>query len=113
MEKRTQAPALPTDAVVTEIKDRQQTKQALPEWKVSGIFSSHMVLQQNHPVCVWGWSSHTGAAVQGFWTGKKDSDKQDKPVYSNASAAECVTGDWFFFYGYARKRDSGKSLDYI
>ncbi|MBR2950373.1 MAG: hypothetical protein IKC46_10975 [Lachnospiraceae bacterium] len=93
MEERTQAPALPTDAVVTEIKDRQETKQALPEWKVSGIFSSHMVLQQNHPVCVWGWSSHTGAAVQGFWTGKKDSDKQDKSVYSDAFAAECVTGD--------------------
>lgn len=43
----------------------------LPEWKVSGIFSSHMVLQRGRPVRVHGWCAHPGAAVTGDWSGEK------------------------------------------
>ena len=61
------APAMPQDAVVETPAAEEYGEEPLPEWKVSGIFSSHMVLQRERPVTVWGWSSHTGAAVTGCW----------------------------------------------
>jgi len=36
-----------------------------PEFKVSGIFSSHMVLQRNKPIRVWGFSAAPGSVVSG------------------------------------------------
>lgn len=63
------APALPQNA---QAQAEEETFEAepLPEWKVSGIFSSHMVLQRERPITVWGWSSHTGAQVTGCWDGE-------------------------------------------
>ncbi|MBQ8576816.1 MAG: hypothetical protein IJ449_02445 [Clostridia bacterium] len=70
-------PALPTDGTVPA--DTAQTLSAavslpetsLQEWKVSGIFTSHMVLQRDTPITVWGFSSHIGAAVEGEWYGER------------------------------------------
>ena len=60
--------ALPTDgtvesAAITEV-------QPLPEWKVSGLFSDHMVLQRDVPITVYGWSTHSGSPVTGTWDGE-------------------------------------------
>ena len=63
------APAMPTDGTVEAVEAAADI-QPLPEWKVSGIFSSHMVLQRERPITVWGWSTHTGAAVTGCWSGE-------------------------------------------
>lgn len=63
------APAMP-EAGTVESAEQIVDPQPLPEWKVSGIFSSHMVLQRERPVTVWGWSTHIGAAVTGCWSGE-------------------------------------------
>lgn len=44
---------------------------ALPEWKISGIFCSHMVLQRDRSIRVWGWSRHISAEVTGVWDGEQ------------------------------------------
>lgn len=49
-----------------------------PEFKVSGIFSSHMVLQRDKPVCVWGFSDAPGTRIYGEFMNEK---------------AEAVTGE--------------------
>lgn len=41
-----------------------------PEFKISGIFSSHMVLQKEKPIKVWGFSTHTGSCVAGHFMGE-------------------------------------------
>ena len=57
-------PAIPQKNIVfEERKVEKKSIQVLPEWKVSGVFSSHMVLQRERPITVWGWSCHIGAAV--------------------------------------------------
>ena len=62
------APAMPQDAAVEEKPAEEIFEpEELPEWKVAGIFSSHMVLQRERPITVWGWSSHSGAPVTGCW----------------------------------------------
>lgn len=45
--------------------DTEATGFVIPEFKVSGVFSSHMVLQQNKPIRVWGWSQAIGGKVCG------------------------------------------------
>ena len=47
-----------------------QQGQGCPEWKVSGIFSSQMVLQHGRPITVHGWCAHPGAVVEGEWDGQ-------------------------------------------
>ena len=61
--------ALPTDSI-TESAAPSSLPSELPEWKVSGIFASHMVLQREMPITVWGWSAHVGAEVHGSWDGE-------------------------------------------
>ncbi|MCQ2429395.1 MAG: hypothetical protein MJ192_03585 [Clostridia bacterium] len=41
-----------------------------PDFKVSGIFSSHMVLQQNKPIRVWGFCARVGTVVTGTFMGE-------------------------------------------
>ena len=41
-----------------------------PEFKISGIFSSHMVLQREKPIKVWGFSTHVGTQVTGSFMGE-------------------------------------------
>ena len=61
-------PAIPQKNIVfEERKVEKKSIQVLPEWKVSGVFSSHMVLQRERPITVWGWSCHIGAAVSAVW----------------------------------------------
>ena len=50
--------------------EEEYGEEPLPEWKVAGIFSSHMVLQRERPITVWGWSSHISAPVTGCWGGE-------------------------------------------
>lgn len=64
--------ALPTDAV-TEAAAAARDPWVVPEWKVSGLFSSHMVLQRERPVSLWGWCSHPGASVHGEWGSERTS----------------------------------------
>lgn len=41
-----------------------------PEFKVSGVFSSGMVLQRDEPIRVWGFSRKTGGKVTGEFAGE-------------------------------------------
>lgn len=41
-----------------------------PEFKVSGVFSSHMVLQREQPIIVWGFSTAVGSTVKGEFMGE-------------------------------------------
>ncbi len=61
-------PALPTDAV-TEVS-AATSDWTPPAFKVSGVFSSHMVLQRDEPVRVWGFSDTPGSRVAGFFAGE-------------------------------------------
>lgn len=53
--------ALPT----TDKKITEKTNNAwqIPEFKVSGVFSSHMVLQRDKKIRIWGFSQSEGSAV--------------------------------------------------
>ncbi len=62
-------PALPCQGSTAKSPAVPSTA-ACPPWKVSGIFSSHMVLQRNAPITVWGRCAHPGAAVTGSWDGE-------------------------------------------
>ena len=64
-EKR-QGPALPNQGCVTTAQERPDDW-VCPQWKVSGIFSSHMVLQQGRPITVHGWCDHPGTPVTVRW----------------------------------------------
>ena len=41
-----------------------------PTFKVSGVFSSHMVLQREKPICVWGFSDAPGGRIDGCFMGE-------------------------------------------
>lgn len=49
-----------------------------PEFKVSGVFSSNMVLQRDEPILIWGFSDVPGTKVTGEFMGERK---------------ECVAGD--------------------
>lgn len=61
------APALPTDKQTTA---QQSTDWICPEFKVSGVFSSHMVLQREQPIKIWGFSNVLGSQVTGSFMGE-------------------------------------------
>lgn len=64
-------PALPQQNMITsEARTGAEDAMTLPEWKVSGIFSSHMVLQRDRPITIWGWSCHIGTPVTAVWEGE-------------------------------------------
>ena len=48
----------------------------LPDIKVSGCFSSHMVLQRDQDVKVFGFSRHPGLKVRGVWKGRETSEAE-------------------------------------
>ncbi len=64
------APAMPKNKVSEEF-NAEKSIWTLPEWKISGLFSSHMVIQRNEPVKIWGWSTHFGAKVTAVWDGEE------------------------------------------
>ena len=61
--------ALPTKELL-EKDESQESAWICPEFKVSGIFSSHMVLQREKPIKIWGFSSHVGSRVAGHFMGE-------------------------------------------
>lgn len=61
--------ALPTtDKKVVE--NISKTTWQCPEFKVSGVFSSHMVLQRDKEIVVWGFSNTPGSTVSGSFMGE-------------------------------------------
>ncbi len=42
-----------------------------PEFKVSGVFGSHMVLQRERPIRIWGFSDTPGSTVTGEFMGER------------------------------------------
>ncbi len=61
------SPMLPTDA---ETAAAEGTAWQCPDFKVSGLFSSHMVLQREEPIRVWGFSDTPGSRVAGAFMGE-------------------------------------------
>lgn len=61
--------ALPTNTAF-EGKDAKESSWECPEFKISGIFSSHMVLQREKPIKIWGFSTHVGSKVVGCFMGE-------------------------------------------
>ncbi len=63
------AVALPDrDGKVEEIQSAGRW--VCPAFKASGIFSSHMVLQRDEPITVWGFSDKPGSQVRGEFMGR-------------------------------------------
>ena len=62
-----QTPALPTDGQTVATKSATWTP---PAFKVSGVFSSHMVLQRDESIRVWGFSDTPGSRVTGTFMGE-------------------------------------------
>ena len=42
----------------------------VPVFKVSGVFSSHMVLQRGRPIRIWGFADENGIDVTGEFLGE-------------------------------------------
>ena len=61
--------ALPTTDS-TEINEEAENTWECPEFKVSGIFASHMVLQREKPIRIWGFSQKVGSRVAGHFMGE-------------------------------------------
>lgn len=61
--------ALPTKDAL-ENDESRESAWICPEFKVSGIFSSHMVLQREKPIKIWGFSTHVGSKVAGCFMGE-------------------------------------------
>lgn len=61
--------ALPTTDT-TETDESKESTWECPEFKVSSIFSSHMVLQRDKIIKVWGFSTHVGSQVAGHFMGE-------------------------------------------
>ena len=61
------APALPTEEKATA---KESAAWVCPDFKVSGVFSSHMVLQREKPIKIWGFSNTPGSRVAGAFMGE-------------------------------------------
>ena len=61
--------ALPTTDE-TETNESAESTWVCPEFKISGIFSSHMVLQREKQIKIWGFSTHVGTKVAGHFMGE-------------------------------------------
>ncbi len=68
MSETQNTPALPTGE--RTVSAGNTAVWVCPEFKISGIFSSHMVLQRDKPIRVWGFSSHPGSTVTGEFMGE-------------------------------------------
>ena len=62
------SPALPTQEKNTFVKTVR--KEETPEFKVSGVFSSHMVLQREREIKIYGFSNKEGAEITGEFDGE-------------------------------------------
>ena len=60
--------ALPT-AEKKVVENISESTWQCPEFKVSGAFSSHMVLQRDKEIVVWGFSDTPGSTVVGSFMG--------------------------------------------
>ena len=60
--------AMPTDNINTGLGTGNRW--VCPDFKVFGIFSSHMVLQQNKPIRVWGFCARVGEVITGTFMGE-------------------------------------------
>ena len=61
--------ALPTKDTLENDESRENAW-VCPEFKLSGLFSSHMVLQREKPIKIWGFSTHVGSRVAGCFMGE-------------------------------------------
>ncbi len=68
MSHTSDTPALPTENQATAAV--ATSSWVCPDFKVSGIFSSHMVLQRETPIRVWGFSNAPGSRVAGCFMGE-------------------------------------------
>lgn len=60
--------AMPT--ADTTVSSGKKNPWVCPEFKVSSVFGSHMVLQQMKPIRVWGFSTSHGSTVTGSFMGE-------------------------------------------
>ena len=63
--------ALPTTEKKT-VKEKENDR-VIPEFKVSGVFSSHMVLQRDKEIKIWGFSQSEGSVVTVEFDGERSS----------------------------------------
>ena len=63
MSEQQNTPALPTEERTVSAGNGAVWN--CPEFKLSGIFSSHMVLQRGKPIRVWGYARCPGSPVTG------------------------------------------------
>ena len=61
--------ALTYDATIENPQIQYDLSQ-MPDFKVSGVFGSHMVLQRDMPIEVWGFSNQAGSTVSGTFAGE-------------------------------------------
>ena len=61
--------ALPENGSV-ESTEKKANAWVSPEFKVSGLFASHMVLQREKPIKIWGFSQNIGTKVAGHFMGE-------------------------------------------